>query len=280
MNRLITIILIVLTSKLAFAAKVLAIVGGVAITSGDVDKRIEALKIANPNIVANDVYRKQILDELINEELFHSEADRLDFHISEHEINEHFKEIKQKYNIPDAEFNKLIKNESLRNQVESQILWNRMVSNIYHNRIKVSKEEIEDEKKIKSVQIKTVTFKQLIYPISLQKEASSIKARNCAEFDVSASKVGFEKPKTNTVFFKDLNSNFQSLINNLADNTLSFAHGNEEYKQLIMVCSRQIEEKNKNEKEIEAALSNRKMNAEAQKYLNELRRRICVEYER
>ena len=274
------ILFILFYAKIALAVKVLAIVGGVAITDVDVEKRVEALKIANPGIVANDAYKKRILDELINEELFRNEAQRLNFMISEQEVNSQFKQIQQSFSIPESEINQLSKNQSLRRQVESQLLWNKMVNNIYLNRIKVSKQEIEDEKKIKKLKLKSISFKQLVYPISLQKEASQIRASNCSEFDLSAAKQGFAKPALNNVLFSDLNANFQSLIKGLADNTLSPVKGNEEYNQLIMVCSRQWEETTSNEKEIEAALSNRKMNAEAQKYLNELRRRICVQYEK
>ena len=64
------LLLFTLISNFCFASQVLVVVDGVAITSVDVDKRIEALRLTNTNIQDNEATQKQVLNALINEELF------------------------------------------------------------------------------------------------------------------------------------------------------------------------------------------------------------------
>ena len=150
-------------TNIALAAQVLVVVGGVAITSIDIDKRIEALRLANPNIVADTVYRNYILNELINEELFHNEAKRLKISISKEEVDGHFKDLQRRYHFPDSKILLFSSNKSLKKQVESQLLWNKLVSAVFYNKIKVSDAELRDEQKIKTSEIKEVTFMQLAF---------------------------------------------------------------------------------------------------------------------
>ena len=65
--RYIFLTILLLLSNITFAAEVLVVVGGNAITTVDVDQRIEALKLANPRINNSKEYRAQVLDELVNE---------------------------------------------------------------------------------------------------------------------------------------------------------------------------------------------------------------------
>ena len=76
----------------------------------------------------------------------------------------------------------------------------------------------------------------------------------------------------------DLNPSLQSLMKTLPVNKVSdILHFNDQ-KQLIMICNKKVTPINRTLQNISNDLSNRKINAEAQKYLGELRKRICIEY--
>ena len=116
--RFIYIILFIFSTNLALAAQVLVAVDGEAITSIDVNKRIEALQIANPELMPDDNMRKHVLNNLISEELFHNEGKRLKVKVSEEEILDQFQAIAKDNQLPSGILNKLMTNASLRAQLE------------------------------------------------------------------------------------------------------------------------------------------------------------------
>ncbi len=276
--RYIFLALLLLWTNVGCAAQVLVVVGGTAITSIDVDKRIEALKLANPSIVANDLYRKYILNELINEELFLNEASRLKISVSPEEVNAHFKDLQKRYNFSDAQSYIFSSNESLRKQVANQLLWNKLVGAVFYNKIKVSDAEVRDEQKIKTNEVKEVTFKQIIFTNSDIEKVKKLTATNCNDLDIATQEAGLGRPYKNTLLLSDLNPDLQSLIKTLPVNKLSDILNFQNQKQIIMICNKNTISNNISLHDIAQELSNRKINAEAQKYLSELRKRICVDY--
>ena len=156
-------ILLILVSNLALAAQGLVVVDGKAITSIDVAKRIEALQLANPQLQADENMRRHLLNNLISEELFHNEAKRLKVSVSEEEMKSQFEATQKDHNFSDALMQKLIKNESLRKQVESQLIWNKLVGLVLYSKIKVSDAEVRDEQKVRKGEIREVDFKQIIF---------------------------------------------------------------------------------------------------------------------
>ena len=156
-------VLFILWSNFALASHALVVVDGKAITSMDVSKRIEALKLANPEISPDDGMKRHILNNLISEELFHNEAKRLKVSVTKKEIEDHFKEISQNHGFSKDMLLRLSSNESLRKQVESQILWNKLIGLVLYNKIKVSDAEVRDEQKIRKGEIREVTFKQIVF---------------------------------------------------------------------------------------------------------------------
>ena len=76
----------------------------------------------------------------------------------------------------------------------------------------------------------------------------------------------------------ELNQELQAIIRMLPENRLSEVLDFQNQKQVIMVCKKNIINNNQDSKLIRQELSNRKINAEAQKYLAELKKRIYIEY--
>ena len=278
--RYIYFIILILVSNFALATQALVIVDGKAITALDVNKRIETLKLINPTITANDATRGHILNNLISEELFHNEANRLKVSVSKDEINEEFKSITKNYNLSPSMLDKLIKNASFYKKVESQILWNKLVGMVLYNKIKVSDAEIRDEQKVRKGEIKEVSFKQIIFDSfdSVKMEKLQIEAQGCDNLNKLAIENGLHNIQQNTLLLSELNESLQSIIKSLPDNKLSEVLDFNGQKQVIMVCSRNVLNNPQDTNLIKQELGNKKINAEAQKYLAELKKRVYIEY--
>lgn len=274
------IIALSLILNIASASQVLVIVDGKAITTVDLKKRFDALKILYPNITSDENTKRQILNNLVSEELFHNEAERLKVSISNEEINNRFKEMQQEYHLSQAQLNSWESNKALRQQVEGQLLWSKLVSAVFYNKIKVSEAEIRDEQKVKSEEISEVDFKQLLFKgYEEEKLATMIKETNdCNSFDSVALKYGFSRPYHNVLLYQDLNPELQAIIKSLPINKISDVLQLNGQQQIILICNKKITHKILDAEIIKQELSSKKMNAEAQKYLSELKKRIYVEY--
>jgi hypothetical protein len=274
------IISFILWTNLALAAQVLVVVDGKAVTSVDIDKRIEALKLANPTLVANVEVRQQILNNLVSEELFHNEARHLKISIADEEVKNYFYSKQRESNYTDAQIKLLMNNKSLWTQVESQLLWSKLVSLVFYNKIKVSDAEIRDEQKVRKGDIREVTFKQIISKNFNPEQIKTLRdlAKDCQTLDKYAKEYNLSKPYNNTLLLSELNPEVQSIIRALPENQLSEILDLQTQKQVIMVCRKEIIDNPRDVQAIRQELSSRKINAEAQKYLAELKKRIYVEY--
>lgn len=278
--RYILIIALTLIINTASASQVLITVDGKAITSVDLNKRIEALKLMYPNFVNDINSRKQVLNNLLSEELFHNEAERLKVSISDEEVVDRFKEIQQESHSSDAQVKIWMNNKSLWKQVESQLLWSKLVSAVFYNKIKVSEAEIRDEQKVKSEEITEVDFKQILFTSFESDKVDKMmkEVTNCNDFDSIARNHGFPKPYHSILSYQDLNPELQSIIKSLPINKLSDILQFNGQNQIIIICNKKITYKTLDARIIKQELSAKKINAEAQKYLSELKKRIYVEY--
>ena len=273
-------IVLILWSNIALSSQVLVIVDGNAITSVDVDKRLAALKIANPEIIGDESFNRHILSNLISEELFHNEAKRLKISISKEEIDDHFKDMQREHNFSPSLATRLIQNESLRMQVESQLLWSKLVGIVLYSKIKVSDAEIREEQKVQKREIREITFKQIVSNHLTLPTIAKIQeeAKDCTSLDKIAKQYSLPTPYKNNLLFSDLNQELQSILRALPENELSDMITIQDQQQVIMVCKRNILNKSQDIQTIRKELTSRKINAEAQKYLAELKKRVYIEY--
>jgi peptidyl-prolyl cis-trans isomerase SurA len=273
-------IVLILWSNIALSSQVLVIVDGNAITSVDVDKRLAALKIANPEIIGDESFNRHILSNLISEELFHNEAKRLKISISKEEIDDHFKDMQREHNFSPSLATRLIQNESLRMQVESQLLWSKLVGIVLYSKIKVSDAEIREEQKVQKREIREITFKQIVSNHLTLPKITKIQeeAKDCTSLDKIAKQYSLPTPYKNNLLFSDLNQELQSILRALPENELSDMITIQDQQQVIMVCKKNILNKSQDIQTIRKELTSSKINAEAQKYLAELKKRVYIEY--
>jgi hypothetical protein len=279
MNRLIFLFFIMM-ANIAYSTQVLLIVDGKAITDLDVAKRIEGLRLVNPGFEANDAIKRSILAKLMNEELCNNEARRLNIKADPEEVIAQFNEMAKSSGIPQSKLDIMIKNKSLYNQVENQVLWNDLISAVLAHKIKVSDAEVREEQKVRKGTIKEVTFQTIALnsmdPLKL--DELRIEASSCEALKDAAKRYSLPQPQRITFPIDDLNNDLQAIIRTIEENKLSDVVKVGGQNQLIMVCNKNIINNPKNYKQIKNELINRKINLEAQKYLAELKKRVYIEY--
>lgn len=278
--RYIYIIFLLLLANISLATQVLVLVDGKAITTVDVEKRIKALQIATPSLPNDANVQRHTLNNLVSEELFRNEAKRLKVSVSDEEIRVHFKSLQKDFQFTDTQTQALMHNESLRQQVESQLLWNKLVSGVFFSKVKVSDAEVRDELKVREADIKEVTFKQIMLKAFDEEKIDKIRSeiQDCDTLDKVAKENGLRGIYNNTFLFNDLNPDLQAVIRNLPLNKISEVITLNDQKQIIMICNKVTVNNQQNTHQVRQELGARKINAEAQKYLSELKKRIYVEY--
>ncbi|MBP9837503.1 MAG: SurA N-terminal domain-containing protein [Proteobacteria bacterium] len=93
---------------------------------------------------------KRYLHDFILEELFKRDASQSGINVSDEEINAYVQEIKRQNNVSDEGFNKILKEKDLtvadyKNQVKSDILKTRLISQKVKNKINILDTDIENE---------------------------------------------------------------------------------------------------------------------------------------
>lgn len=277
---LLIISLLVVANIVNASSHVLALVDGKAITSIDVDKRIEAVKLLSPDVPVDNNFKMQILNNLVSEELFNNEAKRLKISITSEEVDNHIKGMQQDFKFSESQTKNLMQNKSIRKQFESQLLWSKLVSAVFYSKVKVSDAEVQEEQKLRENVIKEVTFKQILFRDFEQDKIELIRkeATDCNNLDQVTKAVGLSRPYSNTLLFSDLNTDLQIIIRGLSVNKLSNVFTLNNQLQVMMLCSKNTSQVAQNTHQIRQQLGTRKINAEAQKYLAELKKRIYVEY--
>ena len=105
-----------------------------------------------------------------------------------------------------------------------------------------------------------------------------IQAQDCKHLDQLAKENGFRTPYHNKLLLSELNPELQAIIKTIPENRVSEVLSFNKQQQVIMVCSKNVINNPQDTVRIRQELGNRKINAEAQKYLAELKKRIYVEY--
>lgn len=132
---------------------IIAKINNKAITKSELDDRykfvISASKINIRDTQDKKLLESQILDKMIDEELIRQEAKNLKIEASVNEIREAVDEValQQKKNAQQFKFffiNSGLSFENYLKQVESEILWSKIISEVLRSKVKVSEVEINE----------------------------------------------------------------------------------------------------------------------------------------
>ena len=129
-----------------------AVVNDQIITASDLQKRLKVISVISPSQISKIQKRqlqKEVLNQLINEELQNQEVIRLKIKVSEKEINNAKHLMEQRFKLPRNTLNQfIIKNKLDYNDVISQIKtslgWTLAVQRKFSNYLTISDEEVTE----------------------------------------------------------------------------------------------------------------------------------------
>lgn len=183
---LILALLIVLSPQVHAAGKegIATVVNSDAITNSDVDERMKMIA-ASTGIAKNpalmDKLRPQIVDMLVDESLKMQEAKALKIKVSKDEIDAGFAEVAKNNNIPAEDFKNMIEKSgihisTIRNQIESQIAWSKVVTAKVRPRIDVSDSDVDVEMDKLKAKIGQTQYRvaEIFLPINDTAKASDV----------------------------------------------------------------------------------------------------------
>ena len=129
-----------------------AVVNDKIITASDLQKRLKLISIISPSQISRIKTRqlqKEVLNQLINEELQNQEVISLKIKVSEREIDNAKRLMEQRFKLPSNTLNKFIINNKLDyndviSQIETSLGWTLAVQRKFSNYLKVSDEEVAE----------------------------------------------------------------------------------------------------------------------------------------
>jgi len=156
MKRIILSLIIFLNFNICFAANndfIVAKINNKAITKSELDNRYKFVLFVSKIVIKNNQDQKvlfdQILDKMIDEELIRQNAVALKIEVSPNEVREVIDDIAigQKKNATQLKLsiiNHGISFDNYLNQVESEVLWSKIISEVLRPRIKITDVEVNE----------------------------------------------------------------------------------------------------------------------------------------
>lgn len=149
---LLLVCIAVLPMRVGATNTVVAVVNDAAISAVDLEQRLQLAMISSGLPATEDVktrLRPQILQLLIEEELYAQEAERLNINVTEDDIAFAIRSLEQKNNLSEGEFPEFIRERgatmaAIRGQLTSQIQRNRIMSRIVRPKVVVTEREIQE----------------------------------------------------------------------------------------------------------------------------------------
>ena len=129
-----------------------AVVNNKVITASDLQKRLKLISIISPSQISSIKERqlqKEVLNQLINEELQNQEVTRLKIKVSEKEIDNAKRLMEQRFKLPRNTLNEfIIKNKldynNVISQIETSLGWTLAVQRKFSNYLTISDEEVAE----------------------------------------------------------------------------------------------------------------------------------------
>lgn len=132
--------------------RIIAVVDGKAITNLDLADRTKLVVFANglPDTTAfRQKLMPQVLNTLIDEELQRQEANRLNVKVRERQIHDALAGMEQRNNLPPGGLDAFLESKgvaksALESQIESSLLWSRVVDRRLRSQVDIGDEEIDE----------------------------------------------------------------------------------------------------------------------------------------
>ncbi|MBU6139977.1 MAG: SurA N-terminal domain-containing protein [Proteobacteria bacterium] len=287
--------------SLEFSDFVAAKVNNKAITNSEVSDRyrfvILTSKITTKDANEKKILREQVINKMVDEELIRQDAKNLKIEISEKELKEAIELVATQRKQTPAQFKSLLQRnnlsfESYSNQIEAEICWSKIISEVLRGRVKIS--DVEVKEFFEQNQLNSDVRKFFLAEVLISQsenaaqfaEKLSLELKRGADFKAiikqfSSSVIGDGSGEIGWVAQADLDPKIYAAISKLGkgeySESVKLANGYHIFKVLDSKV-----ESNVADQDLKAAknmIFNRKLQILAKGYLMDLRKKAFIEIE-
>ena len=282
---------------------ILAFVGDDIITVHDVDSRVNLI-LSSHSDTSSGVDRKKVaadaLQTLIEERLITQEAKRLKVTVSNQEMQHAISVIEKQNSVPPGQFDtfiadKHIPKKELLNQLQSQVLWSKLINYTIRPKVVVSQDDIDEEVKHLKASDALVSLKQLLFPIHPGERAESVKRHRwllklaqgrihgCNDVGAAAASIHEVAPDMIQVQMSNMQPELRDTVKRLPVGKVSPIIENQGAMQVIIVCAIEnatnetIEPTDADKAHIGDMLQQNKIELQARQYMRDIRQKTYVE---
>ncbi len=176
---------VITNPALSATQQIVAVVNDDAISALDLRKRMKLIMLSSGLPNNKDTRTKltpQMLDGLINEKIMLQEAHKLNFVVSQEEIESGFAKIAEQNKTSPAKFKSMIKRSgiditSMYSQIESQVAWSKVVQSKLRSKVIVSDRDVDDalERMTAKIGSKEYLIAKIFLPVYQSKKEAQVK---------------------------------------------------------------------------------------------------------
>lgn len=278
--------------------KIVATINGEMISNKDLQERANLFALTsglNINDKNANMIKEKVMQGTIDEKIKLQEAEKEGVKISDKEINEAYRNFEKSNGVPKGKFDKILKEYKVSkpvflNQIKANLLWNKMVARKYGQNIGVSEKEVKDE--FERIKKDMDTPKYMVSEIVIKKkdgehinELVEILQEDprfelyAVQFSQSASapsggKLGWVSPGQ---LAQPLDSAIRKLKEGQVSKAISYRADYYIFRMDKIYNPKQNKQELPSEDEVRKFIQNRKTDAQANKYIRDLRNRAVVE---
>lgn len=275
-----------------------AIINGEMISNKDLQERANLFALTsgiNINDKNAEMVKEKVMQGTVDEKIKLQEAEKEGINVSDKEINEAYRNFEKSNGVPKGKFDKILKEYKVSkpvflNQIKANLLWNKMVARKYGQNIGVSEKEVRDE--FERIKKDMDTPKYMVSEIVIKKkdgehinELVEILQEDprfelyAVQFSQSASapsggKLGWVSPGQ---LAQPLDSAIRKLKEGQVSKAISYRADYYIFRMDKIYNPKQNKQELPSEDEVRKFIQNRKTDAQANKYIRDLRNRAVVE---
>jgi peptidyl-prolyl cis-trans isomerase SurA len=294
-----TAVVMLVGAPAARAQEVVALVDGIPITALDIEKRTKLLTMSSPKPVT----RQEVLDGLIDETLEVIEAKKFSIDVPDSAVDNSYSGVAKRLGVDTDRLTQMLDKggagaATLRHRLRAQLAWDALVRGRYKSSLQIADSDVEAELQLHKPDAKdtNVGYEYTMRPIvfivptgspdaayeARKRDADALRSRfaNCADGIPFARALDGVAVRDQVMKFSaDLPQESRKLLDGIDVGHLTPPETTAEGVQMFAICAKQ-ETKNDTpaERAIRDEIFQKKFGAQAQHYLEKLRREAMIEY--
>ncbi len=282
---------------LAFA-QVVVIVNGAPITALDIEQRTKLDQLTTNKSPT----RQQVLNELIDDKIKLSTARRYSFELSDSEVDEAYGNMARRTHMTADQLGKMLSargigEKAFKAKIRADVTWSQLVRGKFGSTLQIGDSDVNNALQTRKTDDKdAVGYTYTLYPVILvvpsntgegvvearRREAENLRSRfqTCADglkLARALRDVAVREPISRNS--ADLTPALRELLDKLEVGRLTTPESTAQGLQMFALCEKkEAKSDSPVKREVRDELFNKRFDAEAKKYLDELRKQAMIEY--